>query len=271
MIPRAYINGRKNLINRCLNNVTDNALKYGNKVEIKLNKKNTNIFITVDDDGPGIPNKERDNVFKPFYKIDKGRADSKSSVGLGLSIASDIIRSHGGNIMLEKSKMNIQRFKIVLLGNSSVGKTSLLLRYVKKKYGNIFSSTIGCSFMAKIVEKNNIKLCPISKHDVEKIRIWRNQQILNLRQKKKITKEDQKKYFKKIIFKEYENIKPKNLIFSIKENSKLIGYGGLVHISWSNFRAEVSLLFKTDLEKNKKIKFFYFKIFLNFNRLFKPI
>jgi len=53
--------------------------------------------------------------------------------------------------------MNIQRFKIVLLGNSSVGKTSLLLRYVKKKYGNIFSSTIGCSFMAKIVEKNNIK------------------------------------------------------------------------------------------------------------------
>jgi RimJ/RimL family protein N-acetyltransferase len=115
----------------------------------------------------------------------------------------------------------------------------------------------------KTFEKNNIKLCPISKHDVEKIRIWRNQQILNLRQKKKITKEDQKKYFKKIIFKEYENIKPKNLIFSIKENSKLIGYGGLVHISWSNFRAEVSLLFKTDLEKNKKIKFFYFKIFLN--------
>ena len=112
--PRVYVNGRKNLINRCLNNITDNDLKYGNKVEIKLNKKNTNIFITVDDDGPGIPNKERDNVFKPFYKIDKGRADSKSSVGLGLSIASDIIRSHGGNIMLEKSKMNGLRVKIFL-------------------------------------------------------------------------------------------------------------------------------------------------------------
>ncbi|MDA9599930.1 ATP-binding protein [Candidatus Pelagibacter sp.] len=111
---RVYINGRKNLINRCLNNIIDNALKYGDKVEIKLNKKNTNIFITVDDDGPGIPNKEQDNVFKPFYKIDKGRADSKSSVGLGLSIASDIIRSHGGNIMLEKSKMNGLRAKIFL-------------------------------------------------------------------------------------------------------------------------------------------------------------
>ena len=111
---RIYVNGRKNLINRCLNNIIDNALKYGNKVEIKLNKKNTNIFITVDDDGPGIPTKEHDNVFKPFYKIDKGRADSKSSVGLGLAIASDIIRSHGGNIMLEKSKINGLRVKIFL-------------------------------------------------------------------------------------------------------------------------------------------------------------
>ena len=45
----------------------------------------------------GIPKNEYDNVMKPFYKIDKGRGDSKSSVGLGLSIASDIIRSHGGN------------------------------------------------------------------------------------------------------------------------------------------------------------------------------
>lgn len=52
---------------------------------------------------------------------------------------------------------NIERFKIVLLGNCSVGKTSLLVRYVKKKYSNLFSSTIGCSFMAKIIEKNNIK------------------------------------------------------------------------------------------------------------------
>ena len=114
LVPRVYFSGRKNLINRCLNNIIDNALKYANKVEIKLNKKNTNLFIIIDDDGPGIPNKEHENVFKPFYKIDKGRADSKSSVGLGLSIASDIVRSHGGNIMLEKSKMNGLRVKIFL-------------------------------------------------------------------------------------------------------------------------------------------------------------
>ena len=114
LVPRVYYSGRKNLINRCLNNIIDNALKYANKVEIKLNKKNTNLFIIIDDDGPGIPNKEHENVFKPFYKIDKGRADSKSSVGLGLSIASDIVRSHGGNIMLEKSKINGLRVKIFL-------------------------------------------------------------------------------------------------------------------------------------------------------------
>ena len=110
--PRAYINGRKNLINRCLNNLIDNALKYGNKVEVKLIKENTNLLITIEDDGSGIPEKEYDNVFKPFYKIDKGRTESKSSVGLGLSIASDIVRSHGGNIILGKSKMSGLSVKI---------------------------------------------------------------------------------------------------------------------------------------------------------------
>ena len=103
---RIYFNGRKNLIRRCINNLIDNALKYGQKVNIELSKKTTNIFIKVEDDGPGIPEQEYDNVFKPFYKIDKGRTDSKSSVGLGLSIASDIIRSHGGNIKLEKSPLS---------------------------------------------------------------------------------------------------------------------------------------------------------------------
>ena len=114
LVPRAYINGRKNLINRCINNIIDNALKYGNKVEVKLSKENKNLLIIIDDDGSGVPKKEYENVFKPFYKIDKGRTESKSSVGLGLSIASDIVRSHGGNIVLDKSKMNGLSVKIFL-------------------------------------------------------------------------------------------------------------------------------------------------------------
>jgi len=74
---RVYFNGRKNLINRCINNLIDNALKYGKNINVELTKKNTNIFIRIEDDGPGIPKKEYDNVFKPFYKIDKGRGEKK--------------------------------------------------------------------------------------------------------------------------------------------------------------------------------------------------
>ena len=114
LAPDIFINGKKNLIKRCINNLIDNGIKYGEKVNVELIKSSNNLFIKIEDDGPGIDEKEYDNVFKPFYKIDKGRADSKSSVGLGLSIASDIIRSHGGNIKLEKSNMNGLSVKIFL-------------------------------------------------------------------------------------------------------------------------------------------------------------
>ena len=114
IIPRIYMNGRKNLIKRSLNNLIDNALKYAKKIEVYLSKKDNNILITIDDDGLGIPEEEYENVFKPFYKVDKGRGDSKSSVGLGLSIALDTIKSHGGNILLEKSPLNGLRVKIFL-------------------------------------------------------------------------------------------------------------------------------------------------------------
>ncbi len=109
-----YIKGRKNLIKRCINNLLDNAIKYGDKINVELRKSSNNLFIKIEDNGPGIPEQEYENVFKPFYKIDKGRADSKSSVGLGLSIASDIVRSHGGNIKLEKSSLSGLGVKIFL-------------------------------------------------------------------------------------------------------------------------------------------------------------
>ena len=114
IIPRIYMSGRKNLIKRSINNLIDNSIKYAKKIEIQLNKKNNNITITLDDDGIGIPKNEYQNVFKPFYKLDKSRGESKSSVGLGLSITSDIIKSHGGNIVLEKSHLNGLRVKVFL-------------------------------------------------------------------------------------------------------------------------------------------------------------
>ena len=114
LAPRVYMSGRKNLIKRSLNNLIDNALKYAKKINLQLSKMNNSILIIVDDDGPGIPKKEREDVFKPFYKIDKSRGDSKSSVGLGLSIASDAIKSHGGNILLEKSSLGGLKVKVFL-------------------------------------------------------------------------------------------------------------------------------------------------------------
>jgi len=110
-----YITGRKNLIERCLNNLIDNSIKYSNNINIQLTKSSNNLTITIDDDGLGIPKNEYKNVFKPFYKINKSRNDSsKPGVGLGMSIASDIIRSHGGNITLDKSPQNGLRVKVFL-------------------------------------------------------------------------------------------------------------------------------------------------------------
>ena len=109
-----YMNGKKNLIQRSLNNLIENGLKYAKKIDLHLSKGNNNILIIIDDNGPGIPENEYENVFKPFYKIDKSRGDSKSSVGLGLSIASDAIKSHGGNFLLEKSPLNGLRVRVYL-------------------------------------------------------------------------------------------------------------------------------------------------------------
>ncbi len=109
-----FFNGRKNLIKRCLNNLIDNASNFAKNIRLKQQKIKRNIIIFIEDDGPGIPLSEYENVFKPFYKIDKSRNQKKSSVGLGLSITSDIIRSHGGNIELGKSEMGGLKIKIVL-------------------------------------------------------------------------------------------------------------------------------------------------------------
>jgi len=107
------MNGRKNLIQRCLNNLIDNSIKYSNNIDIQLTKNNNYLSVIIDDDGPGISKKEYSNVFKPFYKIDKSRSDTKSSVGLGMSIASDVVRSHGGSIVLDKSPQNGLRVKVI--------------------------------------------------------------------------------------------------------------------------------------------------------------
>ena len=102
---KVYFDGRKNLISRCINNLIDNSLKFADNVELYLKKGRSTINISIEDDGPGIPQKEHQNVLKPFYKIDKSRSETKSSVGLGLAISSDVVKSHGGDLKFDKSSL----------------------------------------------------------------------------------------------------------------------------------------------------------------------
>ena len=102
------------MIQRCINNLIDNSIKYGENINLIIEKKVSNIVISIEDDGPGIPESEYENVIKPFYKIDKSRSESKSSVGLGLAISSDIIKSHGGDINFGKSNLGGLKVTIIL-------------------------------------------------------------------------------------------------------------------------------------------------------------
>jgi len=108
------LEGRKNLIKRCILNIIGNGLAYGDKIVIEIKKSLNRAVITVEDNGPGIPKNEYLNVFKPFYRIDKSRGLNKAGVGLGLSISQDIIKSHGGNISLSESRFKGLLVKISL-------------------------------------------------------------------------------------------------------------------------------------------------------------
>jgi len=108
------LKGRPTALRRSLENVIQNGLTYGDKVYVKVHKGNKKASIVIEDDGPGIPENQYKNVFKPFFRLDKSRSLNQSGVGLGLAIVEDIINSHGGNIQLGKSKFNGLLVKISL-------------------------------------------------------------------------------------------------------------------------------------------------------------
>lgn len=92
---------RPNAFGRLLNNVTGNAFRYAKTVNVEAAHTANFLTVTVDDDGPGVPADRREDVFKPFVRLDEARNQDSSGTGLGLSIARDIARSHGGDIRLE--------------------------------------------------------------------------------------------------------------------------------------------------------------------------
>ena len=108
------LKGRPTALKRSFENIIQNGLSYGKKVYLNIQKGNKRVTVIIEDDGPGIPEDQYKNVFKPFFRLDKSRSLNQSGVGLGLAIVEDIINSHGGNIQLGKSKYNGLQVKISL-------------------------------------------------------------------------------------------------------------------------------------------------------------
>ncbi|MCY4502003.1 MAG: ATP-binding protein [Alphaproteobacteria bacterium] len=90
-------------IRRCLVNLIDNALRYAGQVWIVCREQGEWFEIGIDDDGPGVPAADREKVFRPFYRRDRSHGGKTGGIGLGLSIARDVVQSHGGDIYLGDS------------------------------------------------------------------------------------------------------------------------------------------------------------------------
>jgi two-component system osmolarity sensor histidine kinase EnvZ len=105
---------RPNALRRCLANLIANACRYGQHVWLSSVPVEDGVDILIDDDGPGIPVAERDRVFQPFIRLDASRNPSTGGIGLGLTIARDVARSHGGDVRLETSPHGGLRARIHL-------------------------------------------------------------------------------------------------------------------------------------------------------------
>lgn len=105
---------RPNSFDRCVTNLVENANRYAEHISIRAGVRDDGVEIVIDDDGPGIPQEQREEVFRPFYRLERSRNPGTGGVGLGLSIAQDSVRTHGGEIILEDSPMGGLRARIRL-------------------------------------------------------------------------------------------------------------------------------------------------------------
>ena len=111
---KVILKGRPVALKRSFENIIQNGLIYGKNVNVNIKKSSNRGLIYIDDDGPGVPEDQYKNIFKPFFRLDKSRSLNQSGVGLGLAIVEDIINSHGGNIQLGKSSYGGLQVKISL-------------------------------------------------------------------------------------------------------------------------------------------------------------
>ena len=105
---------RRNSFRRCIQNVIGNALRHGDNVAVRLSQQDNRALVTIDDDGPGVPEEQREDVFKPFFRLDSSRNPETGGTGLGLTIARDAVRGQGGELRLEDSPNGGLRVRISL-------------------------------------------------------------------------------------------------------------------------------------------------------------
>lgn len=105
---------RPNAIRRSFTNLIDNARRFADQVMVRARRRGEAIEVTIDDDGPGIPVDQREEVFKPFFRLEGSRNPETGGVGLGLTIARDVVRGHGGDIQLDDSPKGGLRVRVRL-------------------------------------------------------------------------------------------------------------------------------------------------------------
>jgi two-component system osmolarity sensor histidine kinase EnvZ len=105
---------RPNAFRRCFGNLLGNAARHAQHIRLAAQRRDHQLEITVDDDGPGIPEDRREDVFKAFFRLDEARNLDSGGVGLGLSISRDIVHAHGGEISLETSPLGGLRVVVLL-------------------------------------------------------------------------------------------------------------------------------------------------------------
>jgi two-component system osmolarity sensor histidine kinase EnvZ len=112
--PAITVAVRPMALSRTLSNLISNAVGYGDRCEVRLVKGPRMAEILIDDNGPGIPEDKREDAFKPFHRLDDARTQNIAGSGLGLTLARDFAKSHGGDIRLEDSPMGGLRVRLKL-------------------------------------------------------------------------------------------------------------------------------------------------------------
>jgi signal transduction histidine kinase len=108
------VHGKPLALKRCITNLVDNAVHYGERAEITVEDQDQNVVVSVSDDGPGIPEDSLDRVFDPFFRLEASRSQHTGGTGLGLGIARNVARAHGGDLTVENRPQGGVTARLVL-------------------------------------------------------------------------------------------------------------------------------------------------------------